>query len=325
MGHRVFQPLLCGEKYINHRLCPHLQTKKKNDDMVFDIATTQETSDCYENAISIIHPHCDSISNLPPIKRKLATVRLVICELEESAVSTPPSCLGVTESSLSPCIQALERSPQWWATYTSYFKHINDICHQYLVPLERNILLEQYRDSYSNLTTLVHDVGHHLDLVIRSHRVKSKEIVDWTVNELFEQYNEAMSTFPQNMNDAVKCWLDNNLPDLIDNQINKQLETLMAQVQHHMETTISNTIILVFVHEIDVLANHLNNSIEAYASQLHGHVLKLEGHLERVSSHNVFFQAISIVIGIANLTLQNWYLLVPVLMFMFCNRFLRSK
>ncbi|CAN3372893.1 hypothetical protein DIRU0_C11782 [Diutina rugosa] len=293
--------------------------------MGFDVAATNEISDCYASAISLVYPYCDSITNLPPLVRKLATVQLVICELNESTVTTPPSCVGVTEATLSSCIQALERSPQWWTTYTSYFKHINEVCYQYSLPIESKLLFDQYRDSFSNLTTLVQDIGHNLNLVVRSHRLKSKEIVDWTVNELSDQYHSVLTTFPQILTDTMSHWLNKNLPDLIDNQINNQLNTLMMQVQSHMEATISNTMVSVFVHEIDMVAEHLNKSIEAYSSQLHGHVIELESRLGHVNSANICFEAIHIFFRIANNVLSNWYLYLPIFSFVLFNRIPKMK
>lgn len=110
-------------------------------------------SRCVKNALKDLIPEClklgmDSIE--PGVQKKLA-ILLSICEFENSKVKYPSSCSDMrSENDYDNCIIDIERAPQFWTTFSGYYRDIAKICFEESLPFEK----EQIIALYSNITNL---------------------------------------------------------------------------------------------------------------------------------------------------------------------------
>lgn len=138
---------------INSIMSRHLEsfsmTQSNFEDMVF----IKPRSKCVKDALKDIIPECMrlGVDSIEPGLQKKAAIQLSICEFENSKVSYPSSCYDMTnDNDFDSCIFDIERAPQYWTTFSGYYREITKICYEESLPFEK----EQIILLYSNITKL---------------------------------------------------------------------------------------------------------------------------------------------------------------------------
>lgn len=138
---------------INSIMSRHLEsfsmTQSDFEDMVF----MKPRSKCVKDALKDIIPECMrlGVDSIEPGLQKKAAIQLSICEFENSKVSYPSSCYDmINDNDFDSCIFDIERAPQYWTTFSGYYREITKICYEESLPFEK----EQIILLYSNITKL---------------------------------------------------------------------------------------------------------------------------------------------------------------------------
>lgn len=124
-------------------------TQSDFEDMVF----MKPRSKCVKEALKDIIPECMrlGVDSIEPGLQKKAAIQLSICEFENSKVVYPNSCYNmISENDFDSCIFDIERAPQYWTTFSGYYREITKICYEESLPFEK----EQIILLYSNITKL---------------------------------------------------------------------------------------------------------------------------------------------------------------------------
>ncbi|CAK7894224.1 nuclear fusion protein Kar5p [[Candida] anglica] len=111
---------------------------------------------CVKEALSHVLPECATlgIDSVDIALRKLSALKLSICEFENSGIQYPTICRQVTTlNDCGSCITELEKSPQFWTTYSGNYREIGSICYAESLPFEKDQIL----NLYSNITKLYNE------------------------------------------------------------------------------------------------------------------------------------------------------------------------
>lgn len=250
----------------------------------------EPASACYSLAISLIYPNCDSVVTLPSSIRKLATVRLTVCELEESGVQLPPLCINIDIRGLLDCIQSLEKSPQWWATYTGYFKQIGQTCYQYLAHLEQQTLLQQYREVEVDLTKMVAKMRGELN--------DAAIMVESAVANAHEQYLQVIELMEVSQM-VTSQWLQVTLPKLVGDSVGENVHDAVCDIRRHVEITVANTIVLVMAEEMEGMMDVLHQTLDGYSEKLKLRMEEIDSRLGSIFGE-ILRDGIYGIVGIIN-------------------------
>lgn len=116
----------------------------------FDLIKT-ERSDCAQQAVSEIMPFCIAGNTLTPSMRRSLAIELSICEFELAGIVYPSICKSIgSDDEEAICIMELEASPQFWTTFSGYYRDVRTICYEESLPYEK----EQVINLFSNITTI---------------------------------------------------------------------------------------------------------------------------------------------------------------------------
>ncbi|CAN3359945.1 hypothetical protein DICA3_D07778 [Diutina catenulata] len=242
----------------------------------------QPYTQCYVDAISVIYPFCDDISHLVPEIRKLATVRLTICELEESGIDIPSACEDIEHSTLNRCIGDLEKSPQWWSTYTGYYKHISAACHEYAHPYQSQTLLRNFQSVNDDLLSAITHVSKWMNGSFATHLAEMHEASSSGISEVISTYQEVSRALAANLSNTVQTWIRHDVPFHFGNALEQNIGEMMYRVERHYEFTLSNIIATVFVTQIDEMSAQLNKTLTAFDAAMHSQIVSIENNLSEV-------------------------------------------
>ena len=103
----------------------------------------------------IINQCAEGIETITPIQQKLIAIQLSICEFENAEISYPSECKS---QNLDSCILLLEKSPQYWTTFSGYYREIRNICHQISLPFAKDQILQVYENITEFYRTLMEEM-----------------------------------------------------------------------------------------------------------------------------------------------------------------------
>lgn len=167
-------------------------------------------SECIKLALSPILPQCTKgIEAFDPRLRRVLAIKLSICEFENSGLYYPPACDNIdSESYITNCISSLEQSPQYWTTYSGYYRELHTICYEQSLPYEKDNLINLfsnitiiYTEFFSELKkSKAYSDDVHLDMVeklenlerMMNAHLKTQEGTIQKMDINMDQYNEKM-------------------------------------------------------------------------------------------------------------------------------------
>ena len=124
-------------------------------DVKFELADNWR-NDCAKKALEPIINQCaEGIETITPIQQKLIAIQLSICEFENAEISYPSECKS---QKLDTCILLLEKSPQYWTTFSGYYREIRNICHQVSLPFAKDQILQVYENITEFYRTLMEEM-----------------------------------------------------------------------------------------------------------------------------------------------------------------------
>ncbi|KAG4301063.1 hypothetical protein PCK1_002762 [Pneumocystis canis] len=173
---------------------------------------------CFRSTISSLLSTCEkSDSDLHEDEKLVFAVKLTLCELDTAHIEIPEIC---RQESSRQCVKELEKRPQWWTSYSGYFRDITRICFYARTEVEKDQLLAIHR----NLTYAQMGLLRNLKL----------EMDDIDLR-LYEKYKmeQSWQKFQENMQHSML---------LMQNEI-KKMEKVIKNGLHGVEKIIENSIV----------------------------------------------------------------------------------
>ncbi len=193
-------------------------------------------NDCAKKALEPIINQCaEGIETISPIQQKLIAIQLSICEFENAEISYPSECRS---QNLDTCILLLEKSPQYWTTFSGYYREIRNICHQISLPFAKDQILQVYENITEFYRTLMDEMTN------------SNKYTENIQNELKAKFDKLISVI-----DLILAGREKNREDLkssftmFKNNFEKSLNNALVVMKNSYEDANSN---------INELQSHLN-------------------------------------------------------------------
>lgn len=189
----------------------------------------QYKSSCSKQALRNLLEVCVKYGpdQVDPKLTRLVATKLAICEFENSNILYPLSC-NQLESSLDLCILELEKSPQFWTTFSGYYQEIPRICHEASIPFQKDHIV----DLYSNVTKIYEQLlqdyrqsqewNHH----IQDQFAQKFEDIFSYLNCNFKQYQQSSDEYFHQWYQNIKFENSNAL---------KSMETAFNNLQAHID------------------------------------------------------------------------------------------
>lgn len=153
VGKMLQEPTYLQCEMIESIMSRHLESFSLTESDFEDIIFMKPRSKCVKDALKDIIPECMrlGVDSIEPGLQKKAAIQLSICEFENSKVTYPSSCYNmINDNDFDSCIFDIERAPQYWTTFSGYYREITKICYEESLPFEK----EQIISLYSNITKL---------------------------------------------------------------------------------------------------------------------------------------------------------------------------
>ncbi|EMR08223.1 hypothetical protein PNEG_03392 [Pneumocystis murina B123] len=108
---------------------------------------------CFRSAASSLISLCKELdSDLHEAEKSAFAVKLTLCELGTAHAEVPAAC---HQESLEKCVKELETRPQWWTSYSGYFRDVTRMCYVARTEVEKDQLLALHRNlTYAQMTML---------------------------------------------------------------------------------------------------------------------------------------------------------------------------
>lgn len=208
-------------------------------DFKFELADNWR-NDCAKKALEPIINQCaEGIETIPPFQQKLIAIQLSICEFENAEISYPSECKS---QKLDTCLLLLEKSPQYWTTFSGYYREIRNICHQISLPFAKDQILQVYENITEFYRTLMDEMTN------------SNKYTENMQNELKAKFDKLIGVIDLILADREKNREDlKSSFNMFKNNFEKSLNNTLVVMKHSYEDANSN---------IKELESHLNYFID---------------------------------------------------------------
>ncbi|KAG2731268.1 hypothetical protein G9P44_005684 [Scheffersomyces stipitis] len=248
---------------------------------------------CVMDSISNILPQCSAqgIESLDPYERKVSAVKLSICEFQEARMMYPEYCNDLTNG-VELCIAELQHTPQYWTTFSGYYREIATICYQESFPYQK----EQIIDLYQNITLVyskfLQDIkksngnSKEREAILKN---KFDEVLA-TMNSIIgdqKRDRQEMQSELQNYNTHLKFVLHDSISLLKD--YSEEVDTFLGNIDGHFTSIISqldelSTEIVNKKSNIDVVIDEVSEKVLASSQNSVKIVEYMENKLEKLIS-----------------------------------------
>lgn len=130
---------------------------------MYSLSSMKHRSPCVVEALQKFIPQCivHGVDSIDPSIQKYLALKLSICEFENSHIEIPSVCYGMKDpEQYDSCIVHIEKTPQYWATFTGYYREIVKICYEESLPFEKEQILRLYTNVTKVLNRLMKDMQH---------------------------------------------------------------------------------------------------------------------------------------------------------------------
>ncbi|CAG88499.2 DEHA2E21208p [Debaryomyces hansenii CBS767] len=217
VGKMLQEPTYLQSEMIESIMSRHLESFSLTESDFEDIIFMKPRSKCVKDALKDIIPECMrlGVDSIEPGLQKKAAIQLSICEFENSKVTYPSSCYNmINDNDFDSCIFDIERAPQYWTTFSGYYREITKICYEESLPFEKEQIISLYsnitklyskmfqdlNDSYKDSTHIQQMMKNEFKELQRMMKVildqneKTSEEVKEKYEEFSEQYSSMLST-----------------------------------------------------------------------------------------------------------------------------------
>ena len=211
------EPIYLQSEMIESIMSKHLESFSSTEAEFEDIIFMKPRSKCVKDALKDIIPECMrlGVDSIEPGLQKKAAIQLSICEFENSKVTYPSSCYKmISDNDFDNCIFDIERAPQYWTTFSGYYREITKICYEESLPFEKEQIITLYsnitklyskmfqdlNDSYKNSTHIQKTLKNEFKVLQRMMKLildqneKTTEEVKEKYEEFSEQYSSMLLT-----------------------------------------------------------------------------------------------------------------------------------
>ncbi|GBB95890.1 hypothetical protein RclHR1_02640004 [Rhizophagus clarus] len=151
------------------------------------LTTLEKKQDCFKEATITLKNGCRNI-NLSNNDKMQYAIRLTKCELAIANLAFPMECDDFDQD-IGKCIEI----PQFWTTYSGYFREVSQMCFAMRYSLERDLLEEYNR----NVTFKYHHILKHLHeimMTLRKEEVNRLSQIKQFLINLAKDVNELEET-----------------------------------------------------------------------------------------------------------------------------------
>ncbi|GES84636.1 nuclear fusion protein [Rhizophagus clarus] len=155
------------------------------------LTTLEKKQDCFKEATITLKNGCRNI-NLSNNDKMQYAIRLTKCELAIANLAFPMECDDFDQD-IGKCIESISRIPQFWTTYSGYFREVSQMCFAMRYSLERDLLEEYNR----NVTFKYHHILKHLHeimMTLRKEEVNRLSQIKQFLINLAKDVNELEET-----------------------------------------------------------------------------------------------------------------------------------
>lgn len=225
-------------------------------------------NDCAKKALEpIINQYAEGIETISPFQQKLIAIQLSICEFENAEISYPSECRS---QNLDTCILLLEKSPQYWTTFSGYYREIRNICHQISLPFAKDQILQVYENITEFYRTLMDEM------------TSSNKYTENMQNELKAKFDKLI-----NVIDLILADREKNREDLKSSfnifrtNFEKSLNNALLVMKHSYDDANSN------INELERHLNYFINDMLQVYNLINEKALEVKSQQDRITMNNV--------------------------------------
>lgn len=225
-------------------------------------------NDCAKKALEPIINQCaEGIETISPIQQKLIAIQLSICEFENAEISYPSECKS---QKLDTCILLLEKSPQYWTTFSGYYREIRNICHQISLPFAKDQILQVYENITEFYRTLMEKMTN------------SDKYTENMQNELKAKFDKLISVIDLILADREKNREDlKSSFNMFKNNFEKSLNNALVVMKNSYEDTNSN------INELESHLNYFINDMLKVYTLINEKTLEVVSQQDEITVGNV--------------------------------------
>ncbi|KAG5438512.1 hypothetical protein PCANB_002616 [Pneumocystis canis] len=273
---------------------------------------------CFRSTISSLLSTCEkSDSDLHEDEKLVFAVKLTLCELDTAHIEIPEIC---RQESSRQCVKELEKRPQWWTSYSGYFRDITRICFYARTEVEKDQLLAIHRNlTYAqmgllrNLKLEMDDIDlrlyekykmeqswqkfqenmQHSMLLMQNEIKKMEKVVNTLLSTFLMSINASLEEVDRKIS-AVTVNLDNVIMKVEEtgSRANKKMQDLNS-LAHELWNTTEETVIETFesikkikngLHGVEkIIENSIVNRLNKIRLSLDFSFGSIEGLLQKIS------------------------------------------
>lgn len=168
-------------------------------------------SQCVHEALREIIPRCISndLDGLESHIQKHAALKLSICEFENSKILYPSSCVSMSdETDFDWCISELEKAPQYWTTFSGYYRELTRICHEESLPYEKGQIVSLYTNITKVYKQVLHDMRNsHMETTKAQSKLKENfQDLVMTMKAILDENRKEREVLKDEVDDFAKSY-----------------------------------------------------------------------------------------------------------------------
>ncbi|CCH46687.1 Nuclear fusion protein [Wickerhamomyces ciferrii] len=267
-----------------------------------DIKTFQNPkydTSCIKKSLEPILSKClkNSIDSIDSNLRVETAAKLSICEFEAAKITYPVECypktyyFGNDEDSIDyqECILGLEKSPQWWTTYSGNYRAIGDICFQESLPYEKDEILNLFLNVTEVYEQILQDLNANVEMSskFKETSLNSFEELQKFMNQVLEKLekdtNESKHEFEMKLKDMNSVLEDTSkLAKVFSNDTTGMTDIVLNQMsdlsskwdgfftQYNSDDFLNELLGMkqIFVQELETRDLQINNLMNSYSDKL---------------------------------------------------------
>lgn len=168
---------------------------------------------CAKKALNEVVPLCqkNGLHSISSLLRKKTALKLSICEFESTGINYPKTCMEIHKNEeCDRCILELEKSPQSWTTFSGYYRELNKICYEQMIPYEKDQIIQLYYNITLIYKTFIDDLRKTNDFSEKIQETVSDKfndffiVIDKILDEKIFKFKKSESMFGKAINDYNK-------------------------------------------------------------------------------------------------------------------------